>query len=135
MRSCCCCGRRGRAAAAAAPASIMLPAWPPARGLLSLIRRQGPVRLDQLYGQATEQLAPGTFRSKQHYKECLGLLKRTKKVWTFRDSKTGRGALARDIIAVDAKVDDRRWDPARTGKVLARVTTMEAAEAQRIAIE
>ncbi len=101
----------------------MFPAWPPARGLLSLIRRQGPIRLDQLYERASEQLAPGTFRSKRHYKECLGLLKRSKRVNTFRESKTGRGALARDIIAVDAQADEQRWSEARTGRTLAKMNS------------
>ena len=109
----------------------MLPWWPPSRGLLSLIRREGPIRLDQvplprparppksppltragcwqLYGRATEQLAPGTFRSKTHYKECLKGLRQQQKVWTYRDAKVGRGAKSRDILAVNANVDNRRW--------------------------
>ena len=49
------------------------------------------------------------------------MLKRSKRVNTFRESKTGRGALARDIIAVDAQADDRRWSEARTGRTLAKL--------------
>lgn len=108
----------------------MLPSFPPARSLLSLIRRQGPIRLDQLYGRASDQLAPGTFRSKQHYKECLGLLKRTNKVWTFRESRTGRGSLARDVIAVDAKADNRRWK--RTGRTLAKMNSVDRGTPEQI---
>ena len=63
----------------------------------------------QLYGRATEQLAPGTFRSKTHYKECLKGLRQQQKVWTYRDAKVGRGAKSRDILAVNANVDNRRW--------------------------
>ena len=107
----------------------MLPAWPPSRGLLSLIRRQGPIRLDQLYERASEHLAPGTFRSKSHYKECLALLKRSRKVNTFRESKEGRGAQARDKIAVEAKMDDRRWT--RTGRTLAKINSTATENAEQ----
>ena len=109
----------------------MLPAWPPSRGLLSLIRRQGPIRLDQLYERASEHLAPGTFRSKSHYKECLALLRRSRKVNTFRKSKEGRGAQARDKIAVEAKgaEADRRW--ARTGRTLAKMNRAAVENAEQ----
>lgn len=58
------------------------------------------------------------------------MLKRSKRVNTFRESKTGRGALARDIIAVDAPADDRRWSDTRTGRTLAKMNSaaIESAE-------
>lgn len=99
----------------------MLPAWPPSRSLLSLIRQQGPIRLDLLYAQATQELAPATFRSKMHYKQCLGLLRRTNKVWTYREAKTGKGALSRDILAVKAQPDEGRWSERRTGRTLVKL--------------
>ena len=99
----------------------MLPTWPPSRSLLSLIPRQGPIRLDQLYTQATTELAPETFRSKMHYKQCLGQLRRTNKVWTYRETKIGKGALARDILAVKAQPDEERWSERRTGRTLVKL--------------
>ena len=109
----------------------VLPTWPPTRSLLTLIRQQGPIRLDQLYAQATQELAPATFRSKMHYKKCLRLLQRTNKVWTYREAKTGKGALARDILAVKAQLDEARWSERKTGRTLAK---MEA-ERQHAALE
>jgi hypothetical protein len=59
---------------------LMVPQWPPSRALLSLIRQRGPFQLNQLYDAAVESLAPGTFRSKTHYKECVKGLKKRKAV-------------------------------------------------------
>ena len=81
-----------QAAGAAAKAG---PHWPPSRALLSLIRREGPLRIDQLYRVAQAKLAADTFRSKTHYKACLKALKAQNRVRTFRIDKVGRGSQVR----------------------------------------
>ena len=85
------------------------PHFPPSRALLSIIRRQGPIQLDHLFGMAQEQLGSGAFRSKTHFKDCMKGLKSRKEIWTYRIDKTGRGSAARDVLAVNANADNRRW--------------------------
>jgi hypothetical protein len=62
---------------------------------------------------AQEQLGSGTFRSKTHFKDCMKNLRSRKEIWTYRIDKTGRGSAARDVLAVNANVDNRRWNVAR----------------------
>ena len=42
------------------------PHWPPSRALLSLIRREGPLRLDQLYAVANDKLGAVRFAIRFH---------------------------------------------------------------------